>query len=87
MNGDAPAPKPPAFRKPPPPVAIVLRADIGVDAVSIRAWVAHMRALGHDDLAAAAEEAESITVRRRWPKADTPLPRIPVDFKKRAAGS
>lgn len=80
-----PLPKSPrALKKLAAPVAgITLCAGVPVDRLSIAAWVAHLRSVNREDLAAAAEAAQSFVVRKRWPKDDTPLPRIPIDFRAR----
>lgn len=76
-------PLPARIKRPLAPCLIQLDAAFGVDRLSIKAWIEHMRSLGRDDLAEEAERAASFFVRRRWPKSDTPLPRIPIDFHRR----
>lgn len=83
MGRRKPKPAPSRMKRPPAPALIQLHAAYGVDRHSIKAWIEHMRGQGRDDLAEEAERADSFYVRRRWPKDDTPLPRIPIDFHRR----
>lgn len=41
---------------------------------SWRKWIDHLRLKGEHQLADQAERSGSITVPRKWPEADTPLP-------------
>lgn len=85
MNGDERTnPKP--WKLTPPAVAIQLQHGIPGDDFAIRLWIAYLHEIGREDLAKAAEEAKAFVVRRRWPKPDTPLPRIPRDFTPRMTG-
>jgi hypothetical protein len=87
-EGRGPPPKVSGYAGPPRvrfQSRLVLKRRDPVDAMAIKAWTAHLAELGRDDLVRAANEAMEITVRGRWPEPDTPLPKIPIDFRKRAS--
>ena len=68
------------IKRQPAPEAITLRVGAPGDDCCIRAWIEHLEVKNQPELAQAARSAAAITVRRRWPTIDTPLPRIPRDF-------
>jgi hypothetical protein len=73
---------------PPAPVsktAITLDERYPMDVACMIAWMEFCQQSGHPEVARAIEEARSMVVRHRWPKLGSPLPRVPRDFKKRAA--
>ncbi len=75
-----------SIKRQPAPEAITLRVGTPGDDCCIRAWIEHLEVKNQPELAEAARNAASITVRRRWPTMGTPLPRIPRDFTAKITG-
>lgn len=86
MSGDD-HPQPVRWVKPPqPPMAIHLKRDLPGDGPALRAWAEYLRKEGREDLAGAIETHGEATVAHRWPKKNSPLPRVKPDTGRRVTG-
>ena len=76
--------KAPPLKLSPAPAAIPIKPDI--DRSIWAAWLEHCRTKGREDLVEAATAAGEMTVPRRWPQADSPLPKVAKNFTHRLTG-